>query len=53
MIRNFPGNQQDKLIVAGLAALVLILGYWRMVPEVCCCFHDDGIPKCNTTIPAC
>ena len=43
MIRNFPGNQQDKLIVAGLAVLVLILGYWRMIPEVGGCFHDDGI----------
>jgi hypothetical protein len=43
MIKNFPGSQRDQLIVAGLAVLVLILGYWRMVPEVCGCFHDDGI----------
>ena len=43
MIRNFSGNQRDPLIVAGLAVLVLILGYWRMVPQVCGCFHDDGI----------
>jgi hypothetical protein len=43
MIRSFPGNQRDQLIVAGLAVLVLILGYWRMVPGVCGCFHDDGI----------
>jgi hypothetical protein len=43
MIKNFPGSQPDKLIVAGLAVLVLILGYWRMVPEVGGCFHDDGI----------
>jgi hypothetical protein len=43
MIRNFSGNQRDPLIVAGLAVLVLILGYWRMVPQVCGGFHDDGI----------
>jgi hypothetical protein len=43
MIRNFPANRRDQLIVAGLAVLVLILGYWRMVPEICGCFHDDGI----------
>jgi hypothetical protein len=43
MIRSFPGKQRDKLIVAGLAVVVLILGYWGMVPEVCGCFHDDAI----------
>jgi 4-amino-4-deoxy-L-arabinose transferase-like glycosyltransferase len=43
MIRNFSGNQRDRLIVAGLAILVLILGYWRMVPQVCGAFHDDAI----------
>jgi hypothetical protein len=43
MIKDFPSNQQDKVIVAGLASLVLILGYWRMVPQVCGTFHDDAI----------
>jgi hypothetical protein len=31
------------LIVATLFFLVLVLGYWRMVPEVCGAFHDDAI----------
>jgi hypothetical protein len=43
MIKNFPGQQRDKLIVTGLAVVVLILGYWRMVPQVCGAFHDDAI----------
>jgi hypothetical protein len=43
MIKNFPGKQRDKLIVTGLVILVLILGYWRMVPQVCGAFHDDAI----------
>lgn len=43
MFKNFPENQRDKLIVASLCLLVLILGYWRMVPEVCGAFHDDAI----------
>jgi hypothetical protein len=40
---KFPGNRRDQLIVAALFLLVLILGYWRMVPEVCGAFHDDAI----------
>ena len=43
MLTKFPGDQRDKLIVAALFFLVLVLGYWRMVPEVCGAFHDDGI----------
>jgi hypothetical protein len=43
MIRNSPGNRRDIWIVAGLAVLVLILGSWRMVPQVCGAFHDDAI----------
>ena len=40
---NFPENRRDALIVASLFLLVLIMGYWRMVPEVCGAFHDDAI----------
>lgn len=40
---KFPGDRRDKLIAATLFFLVLVLGYWRMVPEVCGAFHDDGI----------
>jgi hypothetical protein len=43
MLTKFPGDRRDKLIVAMLFLLVLVLGYWRMVPEVCGAFHDDGI----------
>ena len=40
---NFPENRRDAIIVVSLFLLVLILGYWRMVPEVCGAFHDDAI----------
>jgi len=43
MLMKFPRDRRDKLIVAGLFFLVLVLGYWRMVPEVCGTYHDDGI----------
>jgi hypothetical protein len=43
MFKKFPGDQRDKLIVTTLFLLVLVMGYWRMVPEVCGAFHDDGI----------
>jgi hypothetical protein len=43
MLTKFPGNPRDKLIVATLFFLALVLGYGRMVPEVCGAFHDDGI----------
>jgi hypothetical protein len=36
-------TRRDKLIAAGLALLVLLLGYGRMVPRVCGSFGDDAI----------
>jgi|GEM_PF-566690 hypothetical protein len=36
-------RRRDKLIAAGLALLVLLLGYGRMVPQVCGAYHDDAI----------
>jgi hypothetical protein len=43
MFMKFPGDRRDKLILATLFLLTLVLGYWRMVPEVCGAFHDDAI----------
>jgi hypothetical protein len=40
---NFPEKPRDLLLAVALASLVLVLGYWRMVPEVCGDFHDDAI----------
>ena len=39
----FFNKRQNLLIAAGLALVVLVFGYYRMVPEVCGNFHDDGI----------
>lgn len=36
-------TRRDKLIAAGLALLVLLLGYGRMVPQVCGAYHDDAL----------
>ncbi len=36
-------TRRDKLIAAGLALLVLLLGYERLVPQVCGAYHDDAI----------
>ena len=43
MFTKFSMSQRDKLVAVTLFVLVLILGYGRMVPEVCGNFHDDGI----------
>jgi|GEM_PF-3285902 len=34
---------RDKLIAAGQALLVLLLGYERMVPQVCGAYPDEAI----------
>ena len=39
----FFNKHQNLLIAVGLALVVLVFGYYRMVPEVCGNFHDDGI----------
>jgi hypothetical protein len=40
---KFSYQRYDKLIFAVLVFMVLVLGYWRMVPTVCGAYHDDGI----------
>lgn len=41
-LRNFHFSSAKK-IFAALVLMVLVLGYWRMVPTVCGAYHDDGI----------
>ncbi len=36
-------TRRDKLIAAGLVVLFLIMGYVRMVPQVCGAYHDDAL----------
>ncbi|MGA7579091.1 MAG: ArnT family glycosyltransferase [Desulfobaccales bacterium] len=36
-------SRRDMLTAAGLGLLVLLLGYGRMVPQVCGGYHDDAI----------
>jgi hypothetical protein len=43
MLTKFSFQQRDKIIFAALVLMVLMLGYWRMVPTVCGAYHDDGI----------
>lgn len=43
MVTKFSYQRHDKLIFAILVLMVLVLGYWRMVPTVCGAYHDDGI----------
>jgi hypothetical protein len=43
MVTRFSYQQRDTLIFAALVFMVLVLGYWRMVPAVCGAYHDDGI----------
>lgn len=43
MVTKFSFQQRDKVIFAALVLMVLVLGYWRMVPTVCGAYHDDGI----------
>jgi hypothetical protein len=43
MLTKLTEKQKNRVVAALLFFLVLVLGYWRLVPGVCGFFHDDGI----------
>jgi hypothetical protein len=43
MLKKLTEKQQNIMIASLLFLLVLVLGYWRMIPGVCGFFHDDAI----------
>jgi hypothetical protein len=43
MLTKLTDKEKNRVIAALLFFLVLVLGYWRMVPGVCGFFHDDAI----------
>lgn len=43
MLTKLNDKLKNRVIASLFFLLVLVLGYWRMVPGVCGFFHDDGI----------